>query len=684
MKQSNLVNLLIVSEKPEHIDFAEKALKAQFTLNRYQSNHRDDIEQIIQNEVIEIVVTDDEKNTTPLSVLKDLFKKNPTVPIIQLIDTQKSPLNELPLNQEADFILANNDAYGLRASCQVLLNNIKQRETLIKNEALITSYQNRFDNLYKGITDPICYLHDGVFVDCNPAFLRHFEISEKSDLDELTILSFVDKRAFTDFRSLLRKATRIDLSASPAVFSMHTAQGKPVEFSVMCRPARVGEEKVVQVYMRPHADTTSGSSLLFDETTGLANKHQFTHFLKEQIKQFSNQPDGIGTLTYLFIKNYRDIWSSDGLSEAEKFIKATVSQVRKLMPAHTEISRYTDDGLILYSPNKSPEQIESTLEKLLSKLDITPEGMKRMVEPVCYVGYEALTEETDHETLISQTFRSARNAALTNATSHINRVVSVEVSKKDNKRVSLINTFIKESLFTQHYQPIAGFTPDGINRYQVLLGLPNNEKQHIELNVLVNTAERYKIMRQIDQWQLQHLFNQLLSTDTEKREKLRLYVPISADSLKSTHFTSWLMEQLSHTGLPAQQFVFELTVDNIHNAYSGALTFSKTVKAAGGRVAIVGLSNLSEMAERVIADISPDALKIDIREIDTLDDNETDELMNKITQRAEQLNAFVVADHMESPAQLSKVWPYDIKFIQGDGMTPTLTQFDFNFDDFAI
>lgn len=684
MKQSNLVNLLIVSEKPEHIDFAEKALKAQFTLNLYQSNHRDSIQQIITNESIEIVVTDDEKNTTPLTVLKDLLKTIPSVPIIQLVNTEKSPLNQLNTAQEADFILANDDAYGLRASCQVLLDNIKQRATLVKNESLITSYRNRFDNLYKGITDPICYLHDGVFVDCNPAFLRHFEVSNKADLDELTILSFVDKRAFTDFRSLLRKATRIDLSASPTLFSMHTAQGKSVEFSVMCRPATVGEEKVVQVYMRPHADTQSGSSLLFDETTGLANKHQITHYLKEQIKQFTNQRDGVGTLSYLFIKNYRDVWSSDGLSEAEKFIKATVSQIRKLMPAHTEISRYTDDGLIMYSPNKSPEQIENTLDKLINQLDITPEGMKRMVEPVCYIGYETLTADTDYETLISQTFRSARNAALTNTANHINRVVSVEVSKKDNKRVTLINNLLKESLFTQKYQPIAGFTPDGISRYQVLLGLPTDEEQHIELNVLVNTAERYKIMRQIDQWQLQHLFDRLLSTDAEKRKALRLYVPISADSLKSTSFTPWLMEQLSHTGLPAQQFVFELTVDNIHNAYTGALTFAKTVQAAGGRVAIVGLSNLSEMAERVIADISPDALKIDIREIDTLDDNETDELMNKIIKRAQQLNAFVVADHLESPAQLAKVWPYDIKFIQGDGMTPTLTQFDFNFDDFAI
>lgn len=680
-KQQDLINLLIVSEQADNINFIEKALKADLPLNIHCTNNDDSICKIIENETIDLIATDDDTNTLSMHSIKSLFQEH--VPIVQIIDSLSGQTTEDLRFKGADLVTPNHDAQALRSCCKVLLKNAEQQQQIETSESIVESYKTRFDDLYLGLNDPVCYLHDGIFVDCNPAFLRHFEISDKSELEELTILSFVDKKAFTDFRSLLRKATRIDLSASPVTFPMYTKQGKSVEFSLMCKPANIGEEKVVQVYMCSTKDVESGANLLFDTTTGLANKHQMGYYLQGQIKHATTDKE-IGTLTYVFIKNYRDVWGADGFDEAEKFIKATVQQVRKLMPAHTEISRYTDDGLVMYAPNNKPEQIEKQLTQLIQQLDaVTPQGMKRMVEPVCYIGYEAMTAHSNYEDIISQTFRSARNAASTNASTRINKVANMEVSKKDSKRVAMIKSLIKDNQFVQQYQPIAGFSPDGVSRYQVRLGISQNEES-LELSTLVNTAERYQLMQQIDQWQIQHLFNALLSLEAKKRETLRIYVPISADSLRSSSFTTWLIEQITHTGLPTKQFIFELTVDNVNNAYTGALAFSKAIKKIGGRVAIVGLSNLTEMVERVLSDISPDVLKVDIREIDTLDDNETDEIMSNITERATQLDAFIVAEQIESPAQLSKIWPYNIRFIQGDGMTPVLGGFDFNFDDFAI
>lgn len=679
-KKSKLVNLLIVSEHPENIDFIEKSLKKHLPLNTYIGNSESSIKDIFENETIDLAITDSEASSYPASSLNQLHQQDNAIPIIRIAPLQPT---STPLSSQDVDLLAPSDANALAACCKTLLKSTENQQTINDNTTLLDSYKQRFTNLYEGITDPICYLHDGVFVDCNPAFLRHFEISDKSELDELTILSFVDKKAFTDFSSLLRKATRIDLSANPATFPMFTHQGKPLDFTVMCKPAQIGDEKVVQVYMRSPQNSEGGTNLLFDETTGLANRHQMGHYLQGQMQQAGSAKDA-GTLMYLFIKNYRDVWGSDGRNEAEKFIQTTVQHVRKAMPARTELSRYTDDGLVMHVPEKSPQQLEDLLESLIKQLDkVTPHGMKRMVEPVCYIGYEALNSGTDYEEIISQTFRSARNAAMTNATVRIHEVASVTVSKKDNKRVEMIKELIAEKQFIQQYQPIAGFSPDGIHRYHVRLAIQETEES-LELSTLVNTAERYQLMHEIDQWQIQHLFNELLSLDSEQRQALRIYVPISSDSLKSAHFTTWLTEQLEHTGLPAQQFVFELTVDNVHNAYTGALAFNNAIKSAGGKVAIIGLSSLTEVSERVINDMTPDVLKVDIREIDTLDDNETDEVMNQLTDRAKQLDALIVAEHIESPAQLSKIWPYDIKFIQGDGMTPVLDTFDFAFDDFAI
>ncbi|PID63644.1 MAG: hypothetical protein CR974_01415 [Gammaproteobacteria bacterium] len=679
-----VTNVIIVTEQLEQIDTVEKVLKTKLMLNSYTTNNIVEVKKILSQEGIDIIIIDDAETTIGVGGVRTAIKElRQDIPILQLEHRSGGKADAAFIKNGATIVCAHDDSVAILHNVELLLAYSHGKQTLKKDADTIDSYKEKFDDLYQGLADPVCYVHDGVFLDCNPAFLRTFEITNKEELDELTILNFIDRKHQTDLKTHLRKSTRRDMSANPVLFNMQTKLGKEVEFTLMSKPSKFEDEDAVQIYLRSTSEGGGGGGSLFDKSTGLSNREQMSFFLEQKIQQFE-QKGGQGFLAYLMIRNYRDVWGSDGMVEAEKFINAVAGTVRTTLPAHTETARYTDDGLLMYIPGDDPKEIERLLTGLIKTLDsLTPEGMERMVEPSCYATFDVFTKDSDYLMDISGMFRSSRNAAMTEG-ARVSRPTVTEVAKKDTRRLELLQDILKNESMQMLFQPIASFDPDGARRYRERLVLSHEDEPDMELDVMVSTAERYQMMHRIDTWKMNQLFNRLLEMDVASRADLTIFISLSADSLKNAKFANWLSEQMQHTGLGGKHFVFEFMVDNVINAYSGAMRLSKVVRDGGAQVAVTKVGSLSADNERIINDIKPDIIKLDLREIDTLDDNEEEEVMGDIKAKADEIGAWIIAEYLESPAQLSRIWPYEITFIQGDGMTPLLEDLDFNFDEFAI
>ncbi len=684
-KIKQITNIIIVSEQLEQVDIIEKSLKGAFTINTYVSNNIIEIKKILSRETIDLIIVDDADSTIGVgavsSALKELKQKTP---ILQLESQESKIAGGEFIKNGASVVCLNKDQLAIRHNTQLLLDYSQGQQILAKDSQTIDDYQEKFNDLYLGLADPVCYLHDGVFIDCNPAFLRAFEVSDKDELDELTILNFIDRRHQSDLKAHLRKSKRRDLSANPVLFNLQTKLGKPVEFTIMSKPSTFDDEEAVQVYMRSTSEGGVGTSL-YDASTGLANREQMGFYLEQKLQQFA-QNGGQGFLVYLFVANYRDIWCLEGFEEAEKLITAVVKQIRETLSSHTEASRYTDDGLVIYMPGEDAKAIDKTITQLIKALDkLTPEGMSRMVEPLCYAGYDGFTQGSDHVKTIASLFRVSRNAALSQG-ARVSQPTTNEVAKKDARRIEALQEVLKNETMELLFQPIASFEPDGTERYRERIRLTHGgeDGEVLELDLAVAVAERYQLMHKIDQWKMNQLFNLLLAMPIESREHLRIYIALSADSLRNANFAGWLTEQMQHTGLGGKHFVFEMSADDVINAYTGAVNLSQAVRRSGAGVAITKIGLLNTDNERIINEIRPEVIKLDLREIDTLDENEEAEVMGDLCAKASEIDALMIAEYLESPAQLSRIWPYDIKFIQGDGMTPILPAMDFNFDEFAI
>ncbi|MGY0398436.1 MAG: EAL domain-containing protein [Ostreibacterium sp.] len=678
------ISIIIVSEQLEQINFIEKVLKHKLLINMHQSNQVNDIKTLLDRETIDLVIVDDASGTLGVtSVQRAISDVKQTTPILQLRMSESVEVLGEFIKNGATMVCPKDDALALLHMVELLLSYSESQHAVQKYATLEEKYKSRFDDLYEGLADPVFYLQDGVFTDCNPAFLRAFEVSDKKELEELTILDFFDPKVRIEIKKHLKMSTRRDLSAAPRSFSMKTKLGKEVEYFLMSKPAQFEGEQVIQVYLRSASEGGGAGSGLYDDTTGLANKEQMIFILKQKKDQLQGSKE-VGALAYIIIKNYRDIWGTDGFDEAEKFIRATTQFVRKSMPAHTELSRYTDDGLLIFIPHLEIKAVDDILINLVKGLDtVTPEGMVRMIEPICYIGFEKFDQNTDYHRLTSELFKAAHTAILSDG-ARVARPTETAVTEKDSKRLGILQSAIHQEQFKMHFQPIASFSADNITRYRERLVMLDDKEHPVDLATMLNLAERYNLAHHIDKWKINTLFDKLLTSKVDDRQSLLLFIVISVDSLNNLAFVAWLLEQMEQTGLGGGNFVFEVSAENVQHAYTATIKFAKVMRQQGAKIAVTKITDLTKDNKRIINDIKPEFIKLDLRDIATLDETEQADVMEDLRDIATQTNAQLIAEYIESPGQLSCIWPYGVKLIQGDVITPVLEEMKFDFGEFII
>ena len=238
------------------------------------------------------------------------------------------------------------------------------------------------------------------------------------------------------------------------------------------------------------------------------------------------------------------------------------------------------------------------------------------------------------------------------------------------------------------YQPISALEADGVPRYaERLLVLPpasdiegGEAPQMMELDQLMQVAERFGFARQFDRYKITAMIQDILSYEGDQRA-LQCFINLSTDTMLDDTFPEWIDSQLRATGISPSQITFELRLDNLANGFTGAVHLIEKMRPQGSRFALAGVGRMDATVREMLERVKPEVIKLDMREIDTFEDREEEEFMREVKKYAGEHHTMLIADNMESPAQLSRVWPHDIQYIQGDGIVPAMDKFTFDFNE---
>jgi len=226
---------------------------------------------------------------------------------------------------------------------------------------------------------------------------------------------------------------------------------------------------------------------------------------------------------------------------------------------------------------------------------------------------------------------------------------------------------IQKREFVLHYQPIIHLESQRIAGFESLIRWNHHRKGMIYPNKFITLAEDSGLINPIGEWVIREGCRQLSKwkRTLPACSDLTLNINISAKQLQDKGFSNFIAKIAHENKLAPRCLKLELTESVLMEDYKAAHRILNEIKSVGIRLAIddfgTGYSSLSYLQQFPLDD-----LKIDrsfIRNLNT--DSECLEIVKAIIGLAKKLGLKVVAEGVETEAQLSRLKDLGCDMVQG-------------------
>lgn len=229
---------------------------------------------------------------------------------------------------------------------------------------------------------------------------------------------------------------------------------------------------------------------------------------------------------------------------------------------------------------------------------------------------------------------------------------------EEGEIVALIQDAIYNNSVKAFYQGIRNNTTNLIDTYEALMRIVDKNGRVYSPIYFLDTAKKYKLYEKLTYIMIQNVLR-----DFRHRTE-RVSMNVVTSDLQSETFRKWFFEQLDEFPNP-RRLVLEMVESEEYSGEEELFEFIERVRRYGVKIAIddfgTGYSNL----EKVI-DLKPDVIKIDGSIIKNIcNDNRSKLVLDVIVSMSKTLEAYVVAEYIDSPATQEIIDQFKIACSQG-------------------
>ena len=205
---------------------------------------------------------------------------------------------------------------------------------------------------------------------------------------------------------------------------------------------------------------------------------------------------------------------------------------------------------------------------------------------------------------------------------------------------------------------------NSISTYEVLLRLHNSHGEPISPNAFLPTAERFNMMRDIDQWVINATMQRMAELGPEN-EHVTFSINLSGQSLDAEVLVPLFQKGIEKYRIDPKRFLFEITETCAINDIRSACSLIDRLSALGCRFALddfgTGYCSFSHLKRLPVDYIKIDGMFIK----DILNDPMDMAIVRSITNIAHTLGKQTIAEFVESPEVLSLLKECGVDYVQG-------------------
>ncbi len=673
-KADNLVRIVLVEDSTEDAEHAISVLRnAGVSVRPTRAVDADQLKTALDAPQDLVFYSARAKKLSLKDTAEAVHKTGKDIPVLAIVDslTQESLLSTLRDGARAVLIRGMTDFFQTMAQRE--FTDLQTRRAVRKLEISLRESEKRCNALLDSSRDPIAYVHEGMHVYANKAYLEMFKIEEYGEIEGTPILDMLVGKDANIFKEVLRQISKGEKPPEKLEMKAQRTDGSTFDAVMELSEASVENEPCTQIVIRQQTINAELAKELDalrrqDLVTGLLNKQAFTEELQKAVAAASGGQTDQAVL-YLEIDNYKKHLEVVGIDGVDTLLADMGGFLRTAAGTAAHVARLGDHSFGIILLGLVHEQCVAFATKLVKQLeDHVIDAGRTSITVTGSFGMCLMSEKmTAPQDVLNKAAESSQAAMRDGG----NRLVTFDPMEKEkadeaesSKWVASIKNALTKDGFNMMYQPIVSLQGESGEFYEVLLRMngPNGE---VQPGVFFPVAEKLGLLSHIDRW----VIAKIIRTVAERQSSginSTFFIKICPQTIEDGSILPWLAQQLKTARVAGDRLVFEMPESKV-------VTYLKQVAFFQAGLAQLRCGFALEQfgpginSFRLLKHVNADYLKIDRSFMAELaKSKENQEKVRGIASEARNAGKITVAEFVEDAGSMSILFSCGVNFVQGN------------------
>ena len=630
----------------------------------------------LQEKSWDLVITFSEINDVRYEDIIKLIKRlNKDLPLILLSNEEMTAARmEECIRKGASIMVPFDETSLLLLVIQRELRYLNARRELRALEVGLRDAEKRCQSLLENSRDAIAYVHDGMHVYANQAYLNLFGYQSTDELEGMPIIDMVASAAQQDFKQILKKLQQDSHQNLELKSTGVNGQGQAFPMLLNFAPATYGEEECTQV--RINIDNSNCSELeerikelsSRDSTTGLFNKS----YLQARLEEASDaavRKNAKGALLYINLNHFGSIKSEFGLNHSDNVLIHCANAIKACTQEGDILARAGEDIFTLLRMNCHSDDALNLAEKIRAKLEkLLIEADNRTITLTARIGVTLITESNSRpDDVLQQAMRACDNVRKEENNKDGNAVLlftqdDPEQNQQDLEKV-LVEA-IRNNLFHLMFQPLISLQGEEAEHYETYLRLKISDSTEVSAGEFFSNPNiSDDVKRKIDRWVIINT-TKLLIERHSAGHNTRAFINLCAASLADESLPAWISMAMSTAKLPKGSLIFQFHEDDASRMLKQVQDFSHALQERGIPLSMSRYGcALNPM--QILKRLAVAYVKVDGSFTQELNNSSAQKNLTEILKQLHEEDKITIVPLVENASSVATLWQMGAHFIQG-------------------
>ena len=691
MSNENLLRVLTVFDASEEAETLINALRnAGHIVRDIRVEGEEDMHNALEENPIDIIfVKLKMAGFSAKQAVEVLLRFGRDIPLIVITLPGKETAAIDILKAGARDVVAEDQTERLKHIVKREVNDLRERRNHRRCEQMLRETEKRAKALIDSSRDAIAYVHDGMHIYANSAYLKMFGYEDIDDVMGMPIMDMVSSEDHPHLKEFLRGYSKGEsMDSQLTVHGQHSDERKfqiKMEFS----PASYEGESCTQIIIRDQANSKELEKKLsvmsqMDLLTGLYNRNFFMEHLDQYIIR-AVEGQSRGALIYISLDKYQEVRSEHGIGASDHLLTDIAGLLRDKLANIGMLARFEGPVFTLLVQNADTKQVDKIAGAILNLIhEHFADLGGKTIQTSASIGLTLLNETSSNsQECISRAEKGCLIAEKEGGNTYHTYNPAIEemaVQEQANVWGTRIKQALKDNRFKMMFQPIVSLHGEPGAHYEVLLRMLDENGGEILPSEFIPAAEQAGLMHFVDRWVMVNCFV-LLSKLHREGKKTRLFIKLSNSSICDAEFIAWLRDRIQTLKLDADSLVFEISEDNALNFLKQAKAMVTGLNELHCRTSLSGFG-LEQNTYQSLKHIKVNYIKIHMKLIHGLAQNvEHQEKVKEVAEHANSQNIQTIAAFVEDANSLAVLWQCAVDFIQGYFLQQPNTEMNYDFEE---